>query len=77
MICTLLNLYVIVVFARILLSWFTLQEGGVGAQLFSVTYTLTEPVLGPLRRSIPAVGVFDLSPLVVIFGARLLCMMIG
>jgi len=76
-ICTLLNLYVIVVFARILLSWFPLQEGGVGAQLFSVTYTLTEPVLGPLRRSIPAVGVFDLSPLVVIFGARLLCMMIG
>jgi len=77
LICTLLNLYVIVVFARILLSWFPLQPGGLGAQVFSLTYSVTEPVLGPLRRTIPSIGMFDLSPLVVIFGARILCSIIS
>jgi YggT family protein len=76
-ICTLLNLYVLVVFARIILSWFPLQPGGLGAQAFSFVYTITEPVLGPLRRAIPSIGMFDLSPLVVIFGARILCSIIG
>lgn len=77
MICSLLNLYVIIVFLRVLLSWFPLQPGGLGAQVFSFTYTLTEPVLGPLRRTIPAVGPLDLSPIVVIFGAQILCGLIG
>jgi YggT family protein len=73
LICTLLNVYVLIVFARIILSWFPLQPGGAAAQVFSVTYTLTEPVLGPLRRTIPSIGMFDLSPIVVILGARVLC----
>ena len=77
MICTLLNLYVLIVFVRIILSWFPLQPGGLGAQAFSLVYSVTEPVLGPLRRAIPAIGMFDISPIIVIFGAQLLCRMIG
>ena len=76
-ICTLLRLYLFVVFARILLSWFPRQPGGFGAQVFSLTYSVTEPVLGPLRRTIPSIGMFDLSPIVVIFGARILCSIIS
>ena len=76
LICSLLNIYVVIVFARILLSWFPLQPGGLGAQVFSFTYTLTEPVLGPLRRAIPSIGMFDLSPIVVILGARVICSVI-
>ena len=71
--CFLINAYLIALFARIILSWFPLQPGGPMAQVFSVTYTLTEPVLGPLRRTIPSIGMFDLSPLIVIIGARVIC----
>jgi YggT family protein len=76
-ICTLLNLYVLIVFARVLLSWFPLQPGGVGAQVYSFTFSLTEPVLGPIRRAIPAIGMIDLSPLIVIFGSRILCQVLS
>ena len=72
-ICQLINLYIIVLFARIILSWFPLQPGGLGAQVFSLTYSVTEPVLGPVRRMMPAVGMFDLSPIVVIIGSRIIC----
>jgi uncharacterized protein YggT (Ycf19 family) len=34
--------------------------------------TVTEPVLGPVRRVIPRVGMFDLSFLVVFFGITIL-----
>lgn len=74
LLCRLLDLYVLCVFARIILSWFPLSPGGLMAQVFSVLYTITEPVLGPIRRVIPPIGGFglDLSPLIVIFGARIL-----
>lgn len=76
LICTLLNLYLIAIFARIILSWFPVSPGGLAAQLFSFLYTITEPVLGPIRRAIPPLGVggmgMDLSPIVVIIGVRVL-----
>ena len=74
LLCRLLDLYVLCVFARIILSWFPVSPGGIMAQLFGFLYTITEPVLGPIRRAIPPIGGFglDLSPLVVIFGARIL-----
>lgn len=75
-VCPLLSVYVLVVFARILLSWFPLQPGGLVAGVHTLAYALTEPVLGPLRRAIPAVGFggmgFDLSPIIVIVGLRIL-----
>ena len=75
-ICQLLGIYVIVVFGRILLSWFPTEPGGVMAGIQSFAYMLTEPLLGPLRRVLPPVGFggmgFDLSPIVVIFGVYFL-----
>ena len=76
-ICQLLTLYTYVVIVRILLSWFPLQPGGMGAQIFSVVYSVTEPVLGPIRRAMPAIGMFDFSPIVVIFGAQILCRIVS
>jgi YggT family protein len=72
-ICQILNLYVLIVFGRIIMSWFPVRPGGLAAQLYSVLYALTEPVLGPIRRTIPSIGMFDLSPLIVIFGAQIIC----
>jgi len=68
----LVNLYIIAIIGRIILSYFPLQPGGVIAQIFNVLYTITEPVLGPARRIIPPIGMFDFSPIVVIFALEIL-----
>lgn len=71
-ICAFLSLYYLALIGRIILSWFPVQPGGAMAGVFSFLYTITEPVLGPLRRVIPPMGGFDLSPLVAFFGVRLI-----
>ncbi|HWH35972.1 MAG TPA: YggT family protein [Acidimicrobiales bacterium] len=82
LLCIVPTLYLIVVFARILLSWFPIAPGGAMASVFSVLYRLTEPVLGPIRRALPPLAMggmgLDLSPIIVIlvlqfFIAPLLC----
>jgi YggT family protein len=57
----LLSFYSLLIFIRILLSWVTISRAR-GLQRFLVN--ATEPVLGPLRRRVPLVGSFDISPLV-------------
>lgn len=80
--CLLPTIYLIILFGRILLSWFPIAPGGAMASVFSVLYTLTEPVLGPIRRALPPLAMggmgLDLSPIIVIlllqfFIAPLLC----
>jgi YggT family protein len=68
---TLLQLYVFCVFGRIILSWFPVSPGGPVATISGVLYTITEPVLGPIRNVMPSMGMFDLSPMIVIFGVNL------
>ncbi len=67
--CALLELYIIALFGRILLSWFPIAPGSGLASVFSVLYTVTEPVLGPVRRLLPPVAMggmgLDLSPFLV------------
>ncbi len=69
LLCLAAQLYVLVLFARIILSWFPIPPGSALAPVFSVLYTITEPVLGPLRRVLPPVGIggmgLDLSPMIV------------
>lgn len=69
---TLLQLYIYAIIGRIILSYFPLQPGGVMAQIYTALYTITEPVLGPARRIIPPVGMFDFSPIVVIVALQIL-----
>lgn len=48
---------------RALLSWFSIG----GAQpLFRLLIEITEPVLVPIRRVLPGVGMIDFSPLIAI-----------
>ena len=68
----LLNLYLLAIFARIILSWFPRSSGSAVATIGDFLVVITEPVLGPLRRALPTVGMFDLSPLVVIIGIRII-----
>ena len=74
--CSLVNLYLLLMFGRIILSWFPLSPGGVVASVYGFLYAVTEPVLGPVRRVIPPLsfggGGLDLSPIVVLLVVRLL-----
>jgi YggT family protein len=77
LLCSLINVYFIILFARIILSWFPLQPGTPMASIASIIYQLTEPVMGPVRRLIPTIGMIDISPIVVFFGLRILQSAIG
>lgn len=71
--CIVGQLYLVVMFARIILSWFPITPGSGLASIFSLLYTLTEPVLGPVRRIIPPTGIgIDFSPIIVLFGFNLI-----
>jgi YggT family protein len=76
LLCTLLNLYVFALLARVILSWFPISPGSGLAGIFSFLYSITEPVLGPVRRALPPMGGggmrFDLSPIIVIIGFRVI-----
>jgi YggT family protein len=67
-----LNLYVLAIIGRIILSFFPIAPGSPLSGIASFLYSITEPVLGPIRNLLPSVGMFDLSPMVVVFVIRLL-----
>ncbi len=77
LICTLLNIYLLVIFARILFSWIRVEPGTPVASIYSVVFNLTEPVLGPLRQLIPPVrmgmAALDLSPIILLVVIRIIC----
>lgn len=75
LLCALLQIYLFVVFARIVLSWFPATSAGAMGGVQTVLLAVTEPVLGPLRRAIPPLRAggmgIDLSPLVLVIGVQL------
>ena len=50
-----------IVFARIILSWFSISRYNI---LIVLLDDVTEPILSPLRRVVPGLGVFDITPLI-------------
>lgn len=65
--CALVTAYLVVMFVRIIMSWFPVRPDSGMASFYVVVRDLTEPVLAPARRIIPPAGMFDLSATVVIF----------
>jgi YggT family protein len=63
----LLVVYLIVLAARAVLSWFPVRSGSPLASVNSILFDLTEPVLRPVRRVIPPAGMLDTSFIVVFF----------
>ncbi len=60
-------IYLVILAARAVLSWFPVRGGTFLASLNTLLFELTEPVLRPVRRVIPPVGMFDVSFMVVFF----------
>jgi YggT family protein len=48
---------------RAVLSWFNLPPNNL---LVTILYRITEPILSPLRRVVPRVGMIDITPMVAI-----------
>ena len=57
----LLGLYTLAIFVRIFLSYGGL---GYGNRWMRFLMRITEPLMGPLRRNIRPVGMFDISPII-------------
>jgi YggT family protein len=69
MLIMLLDLYSLVLLASVVLSWVQLSEDNA---FVKIVRQLTDPVLGPVRKVVPPVGGFDLSPVIVILALNLL-----
>ena len=69
-VCALLIAYILILFGRMIISWLP-PTGGASATVARLLYDLTEPVLAPVRRIIPPVGMFDLSFTVVVIALLL------
>ncbi len=64
------QLYSFILLARIVLSW--IPNVDLSNSIVQLLYQLTEPVLEPVRRTIPPLGMIDLSPIIVFIGLRIL-----
>jgi len=64
-----LRLYFFAIFVYVILSWVSPDMSHPLARVLSA---LCEPLLRPIRRIIPTVGGFDLSPVVVLIGLQAL-----
>lgn len=68
----LLQAYLVVIFLRIILTWFPINPWSRAARAVRVLSRVTDPVLVPVRRVLPPLrfgssgAALDLSPLVVI-----------
>ena len=75
-VCLALQLYVYVLFARVIFSWFPVSPGSALEGVYDFLRMVTEPLLGPLRRALPPLRIggmgLDLSPLVALIGIQIL-----
>lgn len=66
-------IFLVVIFVRVLLSWFAPQGDN---PVLPLLYQLSSPLLTPAQRLIPPMGGLDLSPMVVLIGLQLSRMLI-
>jgi len=62
------------VFIRAILSWFPIKPDN---PLVVILFQITEPILAPLRKVVPMIGMMDITPLVAIILLQFLSGMIG
>ena len=67
---TLLQLYSLILLARVLLSWFPNLDPN--SPIVRFLYEATEPILKPIRQSLPRTAGIDFSPLIVLVGIQVL-----
>lgn len=71
---TLLWTYFFLIIIMVVLSWVAAQSRHPAVPL---VFQLTDPILRPIRRFIPPIAGFDLSPLFALIGIRALLLLLG
>jgi YggT family protein len=57
-----------IILIRVVLSWFVMSSRNEMLHtVYRVFYQITEPLLAPLRRIVPPMGGFDLTPILAFF----------
>lgn len=51
------------IFIRAILSWFPIDTNN---PLANILFQVTEPVLAPMRRIVPRIGMIDITPMIAI-----------
>jgi YggT family protein len=64
---TAFNIYELILFVRILMSWF---RPNVYHPFVKFIFRVTDPILEPARQVIPPIGGFDFSPILVFIVLR-------
>ncbi len=62
----LVTVFYVAILARVLLSWIPIGPDSAMAQVVQVVHQITEPILAPIRKVLPSMGMFDLSPMIAI-----------
>ena len=68
-----INIFLFAILIQVIISW--INPGSFNPAL-SLIHSLTEPLLGPVRRRMPEMGGLDLSPMVVMIGLVVLEMLL-
>ena len=77
LICAIANIYVLIVIARTISTFFPISSGSPLLPVVDFLYKATEPVFAPIRRVLPTVGPFDFTPVVVIVGVNVIARILG
>ena len=73
LISLIINIFLFAILIGVIISW--INPGSYNPAI-SLIHSLTEPLLGPVRRRIPDMGGLDLSPMVVMLGLVVLEMLL-
>ena len=71
---TIIWIYIIALILQAVISWVGNTQGNPIAPLIN---SLTNPILRPIRKVVPLVGMMDLSPLVAILGLNILLIIVN
>ena len=64
----------LLIIGRALTSWF---DPGMRSAVGRFLFTATEPIIGPIRRLIPSLGVIDISPIIALILIQVLLTLIN
>jgi len=68
------QVYAFIIFLRAILSWFAISPYN---PIVIFLDRITEPILAPLRRVIPRIGMIDITPMVAILLLIIIASLVG